>query len=81
MFGSDVTVILDVFHAVQSVTRTLVKCHSEWLKDWQLVFRKDGDSGDKRLEDTPTPEVILSKLSKWSGIQDGRGCNYFHLKQ
>jgi hypothetical protein len=84
VFGSDVTVKLDVFHAVQRITRTLVKRHSqmkECLKDLQLVFRKDGDSGDKRLEDTPTPEVILSKLnrfmSKWSGIQDSRGMQLF----
>jgi hypothetical protein len=84
VFGSDVTVKLDVFHAVQRVTRTLVKRHSQMkdcLKDLQLVFRKDGDSGDKRLEDTPTPEVILSKLnrfmSKWSGIQDSIGMQLF----
>ena len=53
----------------------------ECLKDLQLVFRNDGDSGDKRLEDTPTPEVNLSKLnrfmSKWSGIQDSRGMQLF----
>ena len=84
VFGSEIKVKLDIFHAVQRVTRTLPKNHSnlkECLKDFRLVFRKDGDSGCKRLEDTPIPEVMLSKfnrfISKWNGVKDGKGIQLF----
>ena len=48
VFGSDVTVKLDLFHAVQRITNTLPKKNLLTKERIKLVFRKDGDSGDKR---------------------------------
>ncbi len=43
------------------------------------VFRSDGDSEEKRLCDTPLPNVILSKLDtftiKWKDSADDKGIN------
>ena len=51
------------------------------LKDLQLVFRKDGDSGDNRQENTPPPDVMLTKLKKfvrkWRSMHDSTGTHIF----
>lgn len=84
LFGNDISVKLDLFHAVQRITNTLQKRNlliKECLNNLQLVFRKDGDSGEKRLANTPSPEVILSKLekfvNKWKDVQDNSGRHVF----
>ena len=80
VFGSNVRVKLDVFHAVQRISKTLVKRHAllkDCLKDFQLVFRKDGDSGDKRQDNTPPSDVILAKLNKFVRKCDSTGMHIF----
>ena len=58
VFGSRVSVKLDLFHATQRITRTLRKRHpltQQCMEDLRLVFREDGDSGVKRMSATPAP--------------------------
>ena len=75
---------LDLFHAVKRIITTLRKKHPlshQCRQDLQLVFRKDGDSGTKRMETTPEPGVINTKLenfaSKWKDIEDQHGKKVF----
>ena len=65
IFGENVLVKLDLFHAVKRIITTLRKKHPlshQCRQDLQLVFRKDGDSATKRMETTPEPGVINTKL-------------------
>ena len=67
VFGLHVSVKLDIFHAVQRITKTISKKHvhaSQFLKELSLVFRSDGDCGDKRSSPTPPPEKLLENLDK-----------------
>jgi hypothetical protein len=80
VFGSDVAVKLDLFHAIQRITRTLPKKHpliKQCVKELRLVFRCDGDSGEKRLSSTPPPDIISNKmdafLEKWINRTDEVG--------
>ena len=75
VFGDNVSVKLDLFHAVQRITKTLKKkliITSRCMQELRLVFRRDGDSGETRLSNTPSPEIILEKLdafiSKWRDV-------------
>ena len=68
VFGPHVSIKLDLFHAVQRITKTIPKRHvhaSQFLKDLSLVFRSDGDCGDKRLFPTPSAEKLLTNLDKF----------------
>lgn len=76
IFGSSVEVKLDIFHAVQRITRTLPKFHvlfQQCCSELRSVFRKDGDIGETRKFDTPSPDVMEKKLdlftSKWKNAQ------------
>ena len=84
LLGSHVLVKLDLFHAVKRITSTLCKKHSlihQCMEDLQLVFRKDGDSGKRRMEPTPDPSIIKRKLDlfidKWKDVTDGSGRKVF----
>lgn len=84
LLGSHVLVKLDVFHAVQRITRTLsAKCklHHQCITDLSLVFRADGDSNKKRLCSTPQPDAMISKINKfidkWEHVKDTQGVNVF----
>jgi len=84
IFGADVEVKLDLFHAVQRISKTLPKRHSltrQCLRDLTLVFRSDGDVEDRRKSATPSSEIISSKLQafkqKWKGIKDTTGSELF----
>ena len=60
--GSNVTVKLDIFHAVQRVCRVLPKRHmlySQILKDIKLLFRDPKDTGQIRSLPTPAPDILL----------------------
>ena len=68
LFGSDVTVCLDIFHAVQRVSRTLPKKHKlfhQCINDLRFVFRTDGDIGLKRCKATPLPNEMLSNIENF----------------
>ena len=68
VFGPHISVKLDLFHAVQRITKTIPKKHvhtSQFLKELSLVFRSDGDCGDKRQFPTPSAEKLLTNLDKF----------------
>jgi len=72
IFGKDIVVKLDLFHAVQRITKTLPKKHkyfSQCVQDLRLVFRTKGDCEEKRISNTPSPTVIHQNLiafvKKW----------------
>jgi len=53
VFGPRVSVKLELFHAVQRITWTLPKGYpliGPCTKKLNLVFRKDGDTGEKRKQ-------------------------------
>ena len=84
MFGTGVSVKLDLFHAIQRITKTLRKKNPllhECLQNLRLVFRQDGDSEKKRMADTPGPDVMLYKLDrfveKWKSVKDCNGRSIF----
>lgn len=62
--GNDISVKLDIFHAVQRIVRTLPKrheCFYKCLERLRLVFRADGDSNKKRTSNTPSPDIMLRR--------------------
>lgn len=84
VFGPNVSVKLDLFHAVQRITKTLSRKHAlanQCIQELRLVFRCDGDSGVNRLSATPSPDTIHAKLTtftaKWSDVIDEKGVKMF----
>ena len=76
IYGQGTAVKLDVFHAVQRVTKTLSKKNNRFHKcvsDLRLVFRQDGDSENTRVCSTPSPDVMSRKMdafvAKWRNIR------------
>ncbi len=70
VFGSNVNVKLDVFHAVQRITRTLSKkekYYCQFLSELRMLFRRSGDVGIKRVLSTPETEVIIQNLEGFIG--------------
>ena len=79
MFGEHL-VKLDVFHAVQRVSKALSKKHPyfcNFLQDFRLVFRSKGDNGPQRTKPTPGQEILQTNLDfflkKWLGIHSDDG--------
>lgn len=65
VFGPQTKVKLDIFHAVQRMTRITNKQHTLFYKcvsKFRTVFREDGDSGETRVSDTHPPEKIMENL-------------------
>jgi len=65
IFGPQLKVYLDVFHAVQRITKTLPKrhpYHRDCLKSLQLVFRDPSDHGPVRTKPTPSPPILRQQL-------------------
>lgn len=84
VFGKEVLVKLDVFHAVQRITRTLPKRHPllhHCTERLRLVFRKDGDCVSNRMSHTPSADIILKQLEKfvdeWRDAKDNSGAPIF----
>ena len=78
IMGANIIVKLDLFHAVQRITRTLSKKHPFFLQcicDLKLVFRQPCDLGQERKLPTPTCEVISKNLdtflTKWETCTNG----------
>ena len=85
VFGKTVSVKLDLFHAVQRISKTLRKRHPyrlQCLQDLQIVFRCDGDSGETRLSTTPSSEKISLNfenfIKKWHNVADHNGVKLFN---
>jgi hypothetical protein len=75
VFGSNVTVLLDLFHAVQRITRKIPKRHPFYgacVEQLRLVFRSSGDCGIERTKPTPSPTQLLqnvdSFISQWKDV-------------
>ena len=74
--GQSLSVKLDIFHAVQRITRVLPKRHllySQILKDIRLLFRDPKDTGKVRTLPTPPPDIMCHQmdmfLTKWTKCQ------------
>ncbi len=68
IMGSNILVKLDLFHAVQRITRTISKKHPyfyQCMTDLKLVFRQPDDIGSIRRLSTPDPNVISSNLDSF----------------
>ena len=68
VFGDQLAVRLDIFHAVKRVSDKIPKRHPlrrECMRDWQMVFRDPSDLGEKRHCLTPTPRVLENNLDKF----------------
>ncbi len=79
VFGSDINVKLDIFHAVQRISRTVSKkdkYYSQFLSELRMVFRMVGDVGATRKMTTPNVEVLLQNLdvfvNRWEKIANLR---------
>ena len=78
LFGPNVRVCLDIFHAVQRITKAINKQHhfySDCVQDLSKVYRSDDDTGKtKREKPTPDPATIIRNLDrfaeKWQHISD-----------
>lgn len=72
VFGSNVTVLLDVFYAVQRMSRKMPKRHpffAACLQDLRMVFRSPGEYG--MMPTPPPPQLLLSLNSfsaKWKDV-------------
>ena len=73
VFGLETNVKLDLFHAIQRITKTLSRKHPMYhqcLFSLRQVFREFGDSGEHRITETPSTETLMQKLSdfcsKWN---------------
>ena len=62
IFGNDVDIKLDIFHAVQRVVQRFPQKHTNeglaFGREFGQIFRKDGDENKEHTEDTPSPLVI-----------------------
>ena len=75
ILGEEITVRLDIFHAIQRIVRVMPKKHPMFtycLRDLRLVFRKPSDIGNSRQKPTPNSDQIISNLDsfvkKWCNI-------------
>lgn len=76
LFGSDIKIKLDLFHAVQRITSTLNKRNPHFRSfcaDLRGIFRSPGDSGLQRTLNTPNSERIGENLKnlmeKWKSVE------------
>lgn len=68
VFGFELRVCLDVFHAVKRISDKIPKRHPlrhECMKDLSVVFRDPSDRGDSRLLETPSPATLASQLEQF----------------
>ncbi len=68
MMGSNIVVKLDLFHAVQRITKTISKRHPFFhrcMADLKLVFRDPNDLGQIRQLHTPKSEIIEKNLDEF----------------
>ena len=73
IFGNHTSVCLDVFHAVQRISRALPKKHQlfhQCVDELWFVFRAGGDIGIKRCKATPLPGEMLSNMDSF--VKNGK---------
>lgn len=80
IFGSNVPVKLDLFHAISRVTQKIPKQTHHYMTgscimDFTNVFRSHTDKEKERKQPTPSPEQMQENLSsflkKWNNVQHG----------
>ena len=68
IFGHDVVVKLDLFHAVQRVSRAMRKQHTLYLpciRDFKMTLRNSVDRGKCRAKHTPDSDVINRNIEQF----------------
>lgn len=75
VFGEDLKVFLDIFHAVKRISSTIPKkhpLHYRCIRALSMVFRDPTDQGNERQKPTPPPAVMLANIesfqTQWSNI-------------
>lgn len=76
VFGSHLTVLLDIFHAVQRISSKISKRHPfsfQCVQDLKLAFRHPSDGGPERMKPTPDTGTLHQNLdrfvAKWKDIE------------
>lgn len=76
----DVSVKLDIFHAIARITSTLAMgsaCRKEIVNEFKFVVRAEGDTQQKRNESTPNNSIISENikqfLRRWKNKSDING--------
>ena len=62
VFGQNLKVLLDLFHAVQRVLEKIPKRHKlrqPCARDFQMVFRNPADRGEDRTMATPSAGIYM----------------------
>ena len=70
VFGKDLKVFLDLFHAVKRISDKIPKRHklrSECMNHLRMVFRDPVDQGPERKMDTPDPHVLAQQMDEFQG--------------
>ena len=82
VFGNELSIKLDLFHAVQRITTSMDKRHplyNSCVSELKIVFRQQNDHGPTRTLYTPESEVLLQHITnfaaKWRHICEKDGSN------
>ena len=80
IFGDDILVKLDIFHAVQRITKKVSKRHAffhDFISSLKLVFRSSSDLGINRGQSTPDPKILEKNINmfvqRWTGVKSDNG--------
>lgn len=80
VFGANLAVKLDLFHAFQRISTKISKRHpfySKCLQDLRLMFRDPSDLGETRSKATPDSNTLLNNaemfLKKWKNVESNKG--------
>ena len=68
VFGEQLNVYLDIFHAVKRFGEKVPKRHPlrrVCMHEWRMVFRNPSDQGEKRNSPTPAPDVMEANLDSF----------------
>ena len=68
MFGANVMIKLDLFHAIQRITKKMPKRHPYYhlcISDLRLVFRRPSDLGRERTQSTPDSNELIENLNRF----------------
>ena len=84
IFGCNVAVKLDLFHATQRIITTLnrkCKPNAKCMQDLTLVFRTAGDREKDGSCPTPSTDILLTNFSaNWNTAKDINGVEAWQLK-
>lgn len=77
IFGPQLQVYLDIFHAVQRISKKMPKqhpYHQDCLKSLRLVFTDPSDQGPQKTKPTP-PDVLRKQPIHFQTVWKGNSCN------